>query len=339
MFTHAIRGYVADLTRAQRKALAADPSVIAIVPDERIEKAAQTIPTGVRRISTRASSLAAIDGVDTRVDADVAIVDTGIDATHPDLNVAGGYNCSTSDRNAWRDVDAHGTHVAGTVGARDNGIGVVGVAPGVRLWAVKILNDEGFGLLSWYVCGLDWIASRRDPTDPSRPLFESVNMSVAKSGRDDRNCGLTNNDVLHQAICRVVATGVPVVAAAANSRTNAAYFVPAAYNEVITVSALADTDGASGGRGGNRVLSRGARTTRTTRSPTSATSARTSTSSPPASASSRPCPATATGTRRAPRWPPLTWRARSRSTRRVARRRRRPRSGLHCSTWVPRTGR
>ena len=59
----------------------------------------------------------------------------------------------------------HGTHVAGTVGALDNGIGVVGVAPGARLWAVKILNDDGYGLLSWYVCGLDWILAQRDPTD------------------------------------------------------------------------------------------------------------------------------------------------------------------------------
>ena len=50
-------------------------------------------------------------------------------------------------------------------GRIDNGIGVVGVAPGVRLWAVKILDDEGFGFLSWYVCGLDWIAAQRDPAD------------------------------------------------------------------------------------------------------------------------------------------------------------------------------
>ena len=59
-------------------------------------------------------------------------MDTGLNA-HPDLNVAGGYNCATSDRTAWRDKNNHGTHVAGTIGALDNGFGVVGVAPGARV--------------------------------------------------------------------------------------------------------------------------------------------------------------------------------------------------------------
>jgi hypothetical protein len=134
---------------------------------------------------------------------------------------------------------------------------VVGVAPGVRLWAVKILNDSGSGLLSWYVCGLDWIAAQRDPSDSSRPMFESVNMSVAKSGRDDVACGAKNGDILHAAICRLVASGVTVVVAAGNDSGSAAARVPAAYDEVITVSALADTDGKRGGLGGNRCMSWG----------------------------------------------------------------------------------
>ena len=175
----------------------------------------------------------------------------------PDLNVGGGYNCSTSDRTAWRDRNNHGTHVAGTVGALDNSFGVVGVAPGARVWGVKILNDNGYGLISWYICGLDWILAQRDPNDSSRPLFEAVNMSVTKDGSDDHNCGLTNNDPLHQAICRVTAGGITVVAAAANDSHSASRNIPASYNEVITVSALADTDGKPGGLGGNRCFSWG----------------------------------------------------------------------------------
>ena len=255
-FGHALRGYSAMLGHDQVVALSHDPSVALIVPDERIEAEAQSMPTGISRVNATRSSVARIDGIDDRVDADVAIVDTGI-ATVADLNVVGGYNCSTSNRAAWRDVYGHGTHVAGTVGAIDNGSGVVGVAPGVRLWAVKILDDGGEGLLSWYVCGLDWIAAQRDPTDPTRPLFESVNMSVAKWGSDDRNCGNTNKDILHQAICRLVASGVTVVAAAGNDSSSAAARVPAAYNEVITVSALADTDGKPGALGGHRCFSWG----------------------------------------------------------------------------------
>jgi subtilisin len=256
-FSRAFKGFAARLDRTQRLALADDPSVLAVVPDEVVELASQTIPTGVSRVGARKSTVAGINGVDVRVNADVAIVDTGIQPDHPDLNVVGGYNCSTTNRGAWRDVEGHGTHVAGTVGALDNSIGAVGVAPGVRLYAVKILNDEGFGLLSWYACGLDWILAQRDPKDSTRPLFESVNMSVAKSGFDDRNCGHTNKDVLHQAICRIVAGGIPVVVAAGNSKAASSSYIPAAYDEVITVSALADTDGKAGGLGGPRCWSWG----------------------------------------------------------------------------------
>lgn len=255
-YKNALRGYAAQLGRAQVTALSRDPSVEMIVADEPIFLQAQTMPTGIARIGTTKSTVAQIDRIDQRVDADVAIVDTGISPV-ADLNVVGGYNCSTSDRTAWRDVHGHGTHVAGTVGAIDNGSGVVGVAPGVRLWAVKILDNAGEGFLSWYVCGLDWIAAQRDPTDPSRPLFESVNMSVAKWGSDDADCGYTNKDILHKAICRLVSSGVTVVAAAANDAGSAAARVPAAYNEVITVSALADTDGLPGGNGGNKCYSWG----------------------------------------------------------------------------------
>ncbi|HEX6867716.1 MAG TPA: S8 family serine peptidase, partial [Candidatus Limnocylindrales bacterium] len=255
-FSRAIRGFSATLDKAQRQALLADPTVAAVVPDEVIALASQTVPNGIRRVGGMTSTAAAINGLDARVDADVAVIDTGI-STHPDLNIAGGYNCASSDRTLWRDKNGHGTHVAGTVAAIDNDTGVVGVAPGARLWAVRILNDEGYGLLSWYVCGLDWVLAQRDPADSARPLFESVNMSVAKKGADDGACGTANKDVLHAAICRVVRGGITVVAAAANEKDSATHYVPAAYNEVITVSALADTDGKPGGLGGNRCYSWG----------------------------------------------------------------------------------
>lgn len=256
-FKSALRGYAAKLTGSQVAELRGDASVAAVVPDAIVRMQGQSTPTGVQRVAGPRSLVAGIDGVDRRVDADVAILDTGIDRTHPDLNVAGGINCSSSDRAAWQDVNGHGTHVAGTVGALDNGYGVVGVAPGVRLWSVRTLDKYGNGLVSWYICGLDWITAQRDPTDPSRPLFEAVNMSVERPGSDDRACGTTNGDLIHRAICRVVASGVTVVAAAGNDSANAASRIPASYDEVITVSALADTDGSPGGLGGNRCYSWG----------------------------------------------------------------------------------
>lgn len=260
-YRSAVKGYSARLDADQLAALEADPDVEEVFEDEVITMTAQSIPTGIRRVNTRESLVAQIDGSDPQVDADVAIVDTGIGGSssksHEDLNIAGGVSCSTDNPNSWGDPNGHGTHVAGTVGAKDNGIGVVGVAPGVRLWAVRILDASGNGLISWYVCGLDWIAEQRDPDDPSRPLIEAVNMSVAKAGSDDGNCGYTVKDLMHRAICRVVGAGITVVAAAGNNSFNASRLKPASYDEVITVSALADTDGKPGGQGGSLCYSWG----------------------------------------------------------------------------------
>jgi hypothetical protein len=251
-----LRGFSSHLTPGQVIRLRADPDVVAVIPDERLEAAdvlaGQITPTGVSRVYTASSPAVRINGVDDAVNADVAIFDTGIDPTHPDLRVAGGYNCTSSNRSDWGDRMWHGTHVAGTVGAKDNGIGAVGVAPGVRLWAVRVLDASGDGYLSWWLCGLDWIAAARDPENAARPLIEVVNMSLTAWGRDDANCGRTNDDLFHQAVCRVTGLGITVVAAAANDSGSAAARRPAAYNEVITVSALADTDGRAGGLGGGR---------------------------------------------------------------------------------------
>jgi hypothetical protein len=98
-FTKALRGFSAKLDEHQKHDLLADPNVEALVPDEVVHLTAQTIPTGISRVGGLVNPIAAIDGNDTRVDADVAIVDTGITAV-PDLNVAGGHNCATSDQSA-----------------------------------------------------------------------------------------------------------------------------------------------------------------------------------------------------------------------------------------------
>jgi len=240
VYSNALHGYAAQMSATAAARIASDPRVRWVQPDREVHATAQTTPTGVNRVDAELSPTAKIDGVDERVNADVAIIDTGIDLDHPDLNVytPGAKNCSTG-RSA-DDGNGHGTHVAGTVGALDNQIGVVGVAPGARLWPVRVLNNAGSGSWSSVVCGIDYVTA-------NVAKIKVANMSLGGTGTDDGNCGNTNQDVLHRAICNSVAAGVTYVVAAGNESDDAKNHVPAAYDEVITVSALADFNGQPGG--------------------------------------------------------------------------------------------
>ena len=243
----AVRGFSAHLDAHQLAEVRTDPSVALVEADRVVGLESQTLPTGVDRVDADLSPTAKIDGLDERVNADIAIIDTGIQADHPDLNVVGGHNCINADPADWGDGYGHGTHVAGIAAAKDNGIGVVGVAPGARLWAVRVFDSTGFSLLSWIVCGIDWVTGQKDPTDSTKALFEAANMSLRDAGSNDGNCGYTNGDAEHQAICRSVAAGTTYAVAAGNDGTDAGRWIPAAYPEVITVSALADFNGQPGG--------------------------------------------------------------------------------------------
>src|SRR3989344_7242004 len=114
----------------------------------------QTLPTGIDRINDVENKTNKGAGVH------VAVIDTGIQTNHPDLksNIAGGKNCSTGT--SYNDGNGHGTHVAGTIAALDNGVGVVGVAPEAKLWAVRVLNNSGGGTWSTVICGLDFVTSK-----------------------------------------------------------------------------------------------------------------------------------------------------------------------------------
>ena len=265
VFRSSLGGFSANLTPAQLRRLQDSAAVAFVTPDvavsldgladdgiaavKKTSSATPRMPAGIVRVGATKNAIANIDGRDDRVDADVAILDTGVDRSHPDLNVVGGYNCTTSNRGAWGDEHGHGTHVAGTVAALDNGIGVVGVAPGARIWSVKVLNKEGTGFLSWLVCGIDWVTAQKDTSAPSGQRFEVANMSLRfglPSG-DNRDCGIPAKDAAHQAICRSTRAGVTYAVAAGNDKKNAKWYRPAAYQEVITVSAIVDYDGKPGG--------------------------------------------------------------------------------------------
>jgi subtilisin family serine protease len=202
---------------------------------------AQALPTGVNRIQGDLSSTRSGNGAGV-VNATVAVIDTGIDVDNPELNVVGGRNCSTGS--TFDDGNGHGTHVAGTIGARDNAVGVVGVAPGVRLFAVRVLDNSGSGTNSTVLCGIDFVDSR----SPAKGGTITVaNMSIGGPGADDGACGSIDGDVVHAAICRATADGVTFVAAAGNAHRTFDNQIPAAYDEVLTVTAVADMNGRPGG--------------------------------------------------------------------------------------------
>jgi subtilisin family serine protease len=237
----ALDGFSATMTPAAATALRALPVVASVQRDTKVAATAQTTPTGIDRADAEQSPTARINGTDERVDVDVAVIDTGADLDHPDLNIyrAGAKNCSTFALSA-EDRHGHGTHVSGTIGALDNGTGVVGIAPGARIWPVKVLSDLGTGLNSDVICGIDYVAAHADE-------IEVANMSLGGAGSDDGNCGRTDGDAMHEAICAATAAGVTFVVAAGNDSADAAESTPAAYDEVITVSALADFNGQPGG--------------------------------------------------------------------------------------------
>ncbi|MDT8410083.1 MAG: S8 family serine peptidase [Wenzhouxiangellaceae bacterium] len=209
----------------------------------------QTVPWGIERIG---ATLNANTGTGTRV----YIIDTGIDATHPDLqaNLGNGFaavactdgNGNPRNRricdNSWDDDNGHGTHVAGTVGAIDNDAQVVGVAPGVTLHAVKVLDSGGSGTFAGIIEGVDWVAAEAAALNQAVVANMSLGGGGSKTGSCD-NGTFTGDDNLHRAICQATGLGVVFVVAAGNSGADAAGAVPAAYDDaVISVSATNSSD-------------------------------------------------------------------------------------------------
>lgn len=239
VYTTALKGFSATIPQARLDTVKADPNVQFVSEDKVIEAFAQTTPIGINRVVAPAN-------FNKGTGIGVAVIDTGIDLTHPDLksNIIANYSCIRGKKTA-ADDNGHGTHVAGTIAALNNTIGVVGVAPEAKLIAVKVLNSAGSGTWSSVICGIDWVTARAAVYN-----IKVANMSLGGGGSSDNNCGNSNNDALHKAICKSTAAGVTYTVAAGNDGANATTSVPAAYNDtVITVSALADSDGLSGGLG------------------------------------------------------------------------------------------
>lgn len=246
VFTHAMRGFAGPLAAGKLKALRADRRVASIEPDRVVSlihpvqpesvsptvvvSTVETLPTGVNRIDAELHPRTNVSGVA------IAVIDTGIWQKHEDLSVAGGYNCISKKTTAWNDDNGHGTHVAGIAAAKaNNGLGVRGVAPSAKLYAVKVLDYTGSGQLSWIIKGVDWVTANAVSKN-----IRVANMSLGFVG---------TSTALNTSISNSVKAGVTFVVAAGNSATDSSSFSPANHPLVIAVSAIADSNGTCGAGG------------------------------------------------------------------------------------------
>jgi subtilisin len=239
VYQSVFQGFAGTFSPEAVRNLMRDPAVAAVYPDYVVRAQGQSLEPGINRVDADLNPTKAGDGKGS-VDVDVAIIDSGV-GPNSDLNIAGGYDCR--GQGITRDYYGHGTHVAGIVGAKDNSFGVVGVAPGARIWSVRVLDANGNGGWSSIICGMDWVASHAD-------MIEVANMSLG--GTTWENGAGCDSSPSHLAICAMTKRGVTVVAAACNDAANAAICTPGKYPEVISVSAFAEWDGKAGGLGGCR---------------------------------------------------------------------------------------
>ncbi|MFD1848823.1 S8 family serine peptidase [Oceanobacillus bengalensis] len=148
----------------------------------------------------------------------IAVIDTGI-SNHPDLKIAGGV--STVDYTSeWSDDNGHGTHIAGVIGAKNDGHGVVGVAPGANLYSVKALNQNGEGQLEDVLRAIRWSIENN---------MDIINLSIGTG---------FESTLLEEAINEAYAEGILIVAASGNESVPDSVVYPAKFENVIGVSAV-----------------------------------------------------------------------------------------------------
>lgn len=228
-YTRVFKGFALQTAASSAPVLLADPEVRYLEMDQTLVLAnvSGDLPsTGIRRINVPIP-----DAQAPGINADIAIIDTGVDLSNQELNVVfrRGFGCS----NDANDSDGHGTQVACVAAAKSHRTGAVGVAPGARVWALKVASDGDSGSASNLIAALDFLLSHADE-------IEVANISV---------CTTKQSAAVNAAAAACVRAGVAIVAAAGNSRADAASFSPASEPSVITVAALADTDGRLGGYG------------------------------------------------------------------------------------------
>ena len=222
VYSYALNGFSAVIPEARVNDVRTDSRVNYIERDGTMRAVAQTLPWGINKIDADISSTRAGDGSGAIENAHAYVIDTGIDASHTDLNVTSHVDFASGPDT---DCNGHGTHVAGTVAAKDNTSDVVGVAPGTSLHGVKVLGCGGTGSTSGVIKGVDWVTA-----NAIKPAV--ANMSLGG--------GVSQG--LDQAVKDSAASGVFYAVAAGNDGANACNSSPARAGTTNGIATVAATD-------------------------------------------------------------------------------------------------
>ena len=199
------------------EALSKNPNIAYIEQDTRAFATSQVEPWGIQHVKAPEAQALGYSGQGIKV----GVIDTGIDYTHEDLNISGGitFVAGTTD---YLDDNGHGTHVAGTIAAVNNELGVLGIAPQASIYGIKVLDSNGSGNYSDIVAGIEWAIDNN---------MNIINMSLG---------GTVKSRTLEQAVDTAYNAGILLVAAAGNNgySKKGTITYPAAYDSVIAVGAV-----------------------------------------------------------------------------------------------------
>jgi len=254
VYRRAVNGFAGKIPPGILRKLRNDVRVVDIAQDRRVSivakpdrpgkpggggggkgggKAKQKVPSGITRIGAEPSAELGVTGAG----IGVAVIDTGLDLGHTDLNVSPSGFYSPFVGVSKQDDNGHGTHVGGIIAALDNSADVVGVAPGVTLYSVKVLDATGVGDESDVLAGVEWVAQNAANVVPP---IRVVNMSLGRTG------SLNDNPVYRAAVASLYNAGIAVAVAAGNNCSlEVTQQVPATYPEVIAVASTVALDGRS----------------------------------------------------------------------------------------------
>ncbi len=223
MFRESVKGFSTNIPEVALANMSREVDIEAIEPDFEVE-AYQYVPWGISRIGCTESSVA--PGTRASVDARIFIFDTGVQRTHPDINIVESLSFVRTERNT-DDMNGHGTMCAGVAAARDNLSHVVGVAPSAKIHSYKVLAGNGSGSLSNLISAMDRVIQVKKQNPDNRFV---VNMSLGAF------VGTTAYNTADMAVRNAIVNhNITVVIAAGNSGIDAALVSPGHVQEAITV--------------------------------------------------------------------------------------------------------